>query len=338
MSPEQYKQHLFEMMNGKLDEIENTNQSENAKTIIKNYYAKADFYSLMMQYEGFMNAAYMQVNNIKREDRDKVTFKPEKPNLEYYSFLKNELNDYIALNLANGILNIDYFKLPDGNNKTAKEKFAYFREKAVPILGVDNGILFDIIQAKLYAQQLSDMKFYTDAEKQEIRDTFSAQPAYAEALIAENDKMEALIAANNENKESIRNELPQASQEKMFDAILAKYKGKVVVVDFWATWCGPCMQAMKTIKPLKEEMKGKDVVWVYLTGETSPFGKWMQTYPTISGEHYRVSDAQWDYWYKTYGIEGIPTYMLYDRKGKQLAKYTGFPGVDTMKSDIEKGL
>jgi len=97
------------------------------------------------------------------------------------------------------------------------------------------------------------------------------------------------------------------------------------------------MQAMKSIKPLKDEMKGKDVVWLYLTGETSPLNTWLQTYPAISGEHYRVSEAQWGYWYKTYGIEGIPTYIVYDRRGKQLSKYTGFPGVDAMKKDIEKG-
>jgi thiol-disulfide isomerase/thioredoxin len=147
------------------------------------------------------------------------------------------------------------------------------------------------------------------------------------------------VIINNENGENVVvYEPPQLSQEKMFDAILDKYKGKVVVVDFWATWCGPCMQAMKAIKPLKEEMKEKEVVWVYLTGETSPLKTWTKTYPGISGEHYRVSEKQWDYFGKIYKIRAIPTYILYDRQGKQLSKYTGFPGIDVMKKDIEKGL
>ena len=89
---------------------------------------------------------------------------------------------------------------------------------------------------------------------------------------------------------------------------------------------------------MKEEMKGKDVVFLYLTGETSPLDAFTQAYPTITGEHFRVSEAQWRYWMDTFGIGGIPTYMIYDRQGKQLARHLGFPGVDTIKKGIEKGL
>ena len=156
---------------------------------------------------------------------------------------------------------------------------------------------------------------------------------------SENDKIEATIDANNENKESILNDLPQfVAQEKLLDVILSNYKGKVVLVDFWATWCGPCMTAMKSIQPIKEEMKGKDLVFLYLTGETSPLAAFNRTYPTIAGEHYRVSDAQWKYLCNAYEIQGIPTYMVFDRKGKILDKYTGFPGTDKLKVSINKGL
>ena len=291
------------------------------------------------------------MNDIKSsEDLNKIlaSFVPEKPDEDYYSFLKGQLTDNMAyLPEFHSIIALlgNVFGLPDGKDKPVIERFAYFKEKITPVLGTDRGIVFDLVQARYYSELIGENKFYTDAEKQEIRAAFQDKPVYAEALMTENEvlmvenkKNEALIAANKENKESILNDLPQTTQEKLFDAILANYKGKVVLVDFWATWCAPCMVAMQSILPMKGEMKGKDVVFLYLTGETSPFTDFVRTYPTITGEHYRVSDAQWSYWMKTFEIPGIPTYMIYDRQGKRISRHLGFPGVDAIKKDIEKGL
>ena len=344
MNPDQFKQYLLNAMNLKIAEFRPAYLNSTRMMMMMETYVKFGTYMVLMQYESFIISAYMQVNNIKREDRDKVTFKPPKPDAAYYSFLKDLLiDDNMSYhpsfsNLIKLICQVDHFNLPGGANQPPKERFAYFKNAFASVMGTDQGMLFDLIQARFYGQKLSDMKVFTDAEKQELRDVFSKKPVYAEALIAENDKTVALIAANKENKDCVAHETPTVPQEKVFDAIIAKYKGKVVMVDFWATWCGPCMVAMKSIDPLKEEMKGKDVVWLYLTGETSPLNAWTRTYPTISGEHYRVSDAQWGYWGKIFEMQGIPTYMVIDKEGKQIAKYTGFPGVEVVKKDIEKGL
>lgn len=130
----------------------------------------------------------------------------------------------------------------------------------------------------------------------------------------------------------------EVSNEALFASIVAKFRGKVVLVDFWATWCGPCRKANKEILPIKEELKDKDIVYVYLTGETSPLDTWENMITDIHGEHFRVTDAQWKYLMKEFKITGVPTYILVDREGNMVYKTTGFPGAETMKKELLKAV
>ena len=343
MNPEEFKQYILSLMNKRLEEINQKGYSPNMRMMMENA-IRLEVYVFMMQYEGYIATAKMEANKPfinTIDEREKIYSSIEKPGAEFYSFLKEALNDNMSyLPLFGALANmlsgdyIRFFYIPDWKNQPAKERFAYVKNKITPIVGTDKGILLDVIHAQCYGYTLVDMKFFTDAEKQEIRDAFSDKPVYAESLIAESDRLEMIITATKEKKESVMNESPDVSQELMLDAILAGYKNKVVVIDFWGTWCAPCMVALKTIQPLKDEMKEKDVVWVYVADETSPLDTWKQTCPGISGEHYYVSRAQASYW----GIQSYPTYRVYDRNGKQLAQYIDFPGVVEMKKAIEKGL
>lgn len=122
----------------------------------------------------------------------------------------------------------------------------------------------------------------------------------------------------------------------IFRQIVARYKGQPVLVDFWATWCGPCRQAMKTIQPLKEELWGK-CAFVYVTSPTSPQATWSKMVPDIHGDHYYVSEKQWSTLMKQFQVQGIPAYIVVNSKGQVQQKHIGFPGEDVLRDALTKG-
>ena len=109
--------------------------------------------------------------------------------------------------------------------------------------------------------------------------------------------------------------LPEDTKNLMA-TILQKYKGKVVYVDFWATWCGPCKAEFPSSEQRKAEFKGKDVVFVYVTGNSSPENVWRKMIMTLPGEHYRLSDIQWKSIGDDQKLTTIPRYILADETGK----------------------
>ena len=128
---------------------------------------------------------------------------------------------------------------------------------------------------------------------------------------------------------------------EMFDGTtftLGSLRGKVVLLNFWATWCGPCKAAMRASEPVKKDFVGKDIVFLYLAGENSPKGTWEQMIPDIKGEHYRMTDAQWTYICNKFGVQGVPSYMIISKDGTPTHFQVGFMGPDKMKEMLMKEL
>lgn len=96
---------------------------------------------------------------------------------------------------------------------------------------------------------------------------------------------------------------------------LSDLKGKVVLLDFWASWCGPCMMQMPYAKKIEEKFKDKDVVFLYVSiDEDAASWKSAITKASIEGVH-TISPGWKGQIPSLYGVRGVPAYFLIDKKG-----------------------
>lgn len=185
--------------------------------------------------------------------------------------------------------------------------------------GLTDGFAKEIMFARSMCGRMKGTnKPFSESDKDEIKKAIKTEFIYDYLMQLSKAKEAeiAVILSENKGKTGYNvNATPQNAGDRLFDAIMQKYRGKVVFVDFWATWCAPCRSGIETIKPLKEELKDKDIVFVYITDGSSPEDTWKMMIPDIKGEHYRVNNDEWNYLKSKFKISGIPHYTLVNKDG-----------------------
>ena len=112
-------------------------------------------------------------------------------------------------------------------------------------------------------------------------------------------------------------------------------RGKVVLVNFWATWCQPCKKEMPGYQSLADRYASQGFIVIGFKFETMPDVEDPLQFANGIGVHYPLAVATDDLKQRFGGIEGLPTTLIYDRKGLLRVKVMGFEYTDKIESELK---
>ncbi|MEM9060388.1 MAG: TlpA disulfide reductase family protein [Pseudomonadota bacterium] len=155
-----------------------------------------------------------------------------------------------------------------------------------------------------------------------------ANPSAADGLSAEQRAALMEMRAGDMRKLVIHKEARPAIDEVFRDqygneVTLTDYRGKVVVLNFWATWCPPCRAEMPSIDRLSGEMAGPDVEVLALSTDRFDVERVVAFFDEIDIQNLRVLQDRRGKVARKAGILGLPVTVILDREGREIARLQG---------------
>jgi peroxiredoxin len=118
---------------------------------------------------------------------------------------------------------------------------------------------------------------------------------------------------------------------------LSELKGQVVMINFWATWCGPCRQEMPLLQQIhaRYEPLGFTMLGVNVEPDSAAAQNWLKgmsvSFPIVFDRKSEVSSS--------FGVEAMPSSILIDREGRIRHVHRGYkPGDEAVYADLVRGL
>jgi len=221
---------------------------------------------------------------------------------------KEEMSDYYTRFHADQFLTADLLKFPYGDRLMSNLVYQKVDLSTKPSFEQQvAAIPTDVIKGQYVLNRLASARSFTDY--QDMYNTF------ARYFVLEDQKERAQaiavkLADTKEGTPALPFSYPDISDKKVS---LSDLKGKVVVLDIWATWCGPCKAEEPHWEKLVESFKGKDVAFVGISVDQDKKA-WDKYVPEKGLKGIQLHAGPGNDLSKAYQISGIPRYLLIDKR------------------------
>jgi thiol-disulfide isomerase/thioredoxin len=149
-------------------------------------------------------------------------------------------------------------------------------------------------------------------------------------------EVQAVLRKENADRKGTWCDLPEGEPQEWLSKIVAGHKGRNVFIDFWATWCGPCVKGMREMESVKDSLTARGFDFVYITDTSSNSNEWTKYIANHAGDHYIVPKDKMTAMQIPDYENAIPHYLIYDREGKFIKAISGWDSVEVMMQELEK--
>ena len=188
----------------------------------------------------------------------------------------------------------------------------------------NNKEMYDVYMAGRIWNEINNRRTPLPANIIEWAENNITMPA-ARSMVVEVQNKYLSLSQKTLNSSSIRQATDVADMsdgEKILRKLIEPYKGKIILIDVWGTWCSPCRQALSHSKELYNRMAQYDIVFLYLANRSDD-ESWKNVIKEyeVTGDnvvHYNLPDVQQSAVENFLKVNQYPTYRLIDRNGNLL--------------------
>lgn len=166
-----------------------------------------------------------------------------------------------------------------------------------------------------------------------VRGILSSALVYTALVFGANTAMADMSAISDLREGDMRKLIlhnePRDAIEAGFETVdgapmsLAEYEGKIVVLNFWATWCAPCRHEMPSLSALEAEFGGDDFAVVTVATGRNPVPAMEQFFTEIEVDNLPLHKDPTQAYARQMGVLGLPMTMIIDAEGREIGRMIG---------------